>query len=347
MTSTDDAIPLEGASTINPLRLPVVSVPGRGRGVFASDPIPANTLLEEAPVLLLSQKEWEDGKMNDTILGEYGFCWSGGGMALGLGIGESLQCRPRKDCAANTSASLFNHSASPNVNFIRNYASNTITFRTSRTVSAGEELCICYSADESKLWFMPSQGKRAAESEDEGDGSAALAKLGIVDDEEALRERQEAEARALAREKAREVAKETRREAGGSTHSAKERRRAKYREKLAQSPNTPSTVSNTSESTAVSTLLATSTILATAAVPRHRRPVVNADLPPALHASGSRHKHVGPVVLTPELEWNDVPGPVSPEARGVLRRAKGPVEEEEEAEADNSSTSTTLLSQPC
>jgi tRNA-specific adenosine deaminase 3 len=46
------------------------------------------TLLEESPVLLLSKEEWDSGKMNDSILGSYGFCWSNGGMAIGLGMGE-------------------------------------------------------------------------------------------------------------------------------------------------------------------------------------------------------------------------------------------------------------------
>lgn len=81
----------ESPGTINPLRLHVVERPGRGRGVFASRHIPAGTLLEDAPVLVLTKEQWEEGRMDDTILGEYGFCWSGGGMALGLGIGESLR----------------------------------------------------------------------------------------------------------------------------------------------------------------------------------------------------------------------------------------------------------------
>jgi len=56
--------------------------------VFTSIDIPAGTLLEESPVLVLKKEEWEDGKMNDTILGEYGICWANGGMAIGLGLGE-------------------------------------------------------------------------------------------------------------------------------------------------------------------------------------------------------------------------------------------------------------------
>lgn len=74
---------------VNPLGLHLLSHPSRGRGVFTDKDIPAGTLLEESPVLLLSKQEWEGGRMNDTILGEYGFCWPNGGMAIALGLGKS------------------------------------------------------------------------------------------------------------------------------------------------------------------------------------------------------------------------------------------------------------------
>ena len=57
-------------------------------------------------------------------------------------------------------ASLFNHSSSANVNFIRNTKAKTISFRTVRRVKAGEELCISYTADESKLWFVDTTATR-------------------------------------------------------------------------------------------------------------------------------------------------------------------------------------------
>ena len=74
--------------SINELGLEIREVKGRGRGVFARELIPAGRVLEESPVLLLTKEQWEEGKMNDTILGEYGFCWANGGMAIGLGLGE-------------------------------------------------------------------------------------------------------------------------------------------------------------------------------------------------------------------------------------------------------------------
>jgi tRNA-specific adenosine deaminase 3 len=127
----------------------------RGRGVFATYAIPAGTLLEESPVLLLTKEEWEGKKLNETIFDEYGFCWSNGGMAIGLGLGTSSRKYGLME-GVLMAASLFNHSRTPNVNFIRNTTANTISFRTVKRVEPGEELCICYSADESKLWFVDS-----------------------------------------------------------------------------------------------------------------------------------------------------------------------------------------------
>jgi len=253
-------------------------------------------------------------------------------------------------------------------------------------VAAGEELCICYSADETKLWFMPTQGVKAALSEDEGDGSAALAKLALndSDDEEERAAREEAKKRAAAKAERRralekngtgngnssengksgEATVETRREQGGNTHSARERRKEKYRLKMEKAAAAaaagvvvdealPSASSTSSASTTVPTSASTPVpaienlqtgVLAAAPIPRHRRPVVTAALPPAAHES-SRHKHTGPVVLTDELAWEPAPSEdkeVPQSQWALLRRARGPVEFEEEEEADNSLTSESL-----
>ncbi|ODO07352.1 tRNA-specific adenosine deaminase 3 [Cryptococcus wingfieldii CBS 7118] len=140
---------------INPLSLHLLPHPQRGNGVFTDRAIPAGTLIEESPVLLFSKEEWEEKGLDDTVLGSYGFCWSGGGMGLGLGL-----------------ASLFNHSPKPNVNYIRSPQSRTIKFLASRSISPGEELCICYAADQSKLWFVPADEREsAARKEENGEDS--------------------------------------------------------------------------------------------------------------------------------------------------------------------------------
>lgn len=73
---------------LNPFGLFIRPHPTRGNGLFSPRLIPAGTVIEESPVLVLTKEQWEQGQMNGTILGEYGFCWSAGGMAIGLGLGK-------------------------------------------------------------------------------------------------------------------------------------------------------------------------------------------------------------------------------------------------------------------
>lgn len=77
------------AFRLNPLSLEIQTTPSAGRGVFATSDIPAQTIVEESPVLVLTKKEWDEGKLDDGVLGGYGFNWTAGGMGVGLGIGKS------------------------------------------------------------------------------------------------------------------------------------------------------------------------------------------------------------------------------------------------------------------
>ena len=77
------------AFRLNPLSLEIQTTPSAGRGVFATSDIPAQTIVEESPVLVLTKREWDDGKLDDGVLGGYGFNWTAGGMGVGLGIGRS------------------------------------------------------------------------------------------------------------------------------------------------------------------------------------------------------------------------------------------------------------------
>ncbi|TYJ57619.1 hypothetical protein B9479_001701 [Cryptococcus floricola] len=171
---------------INPLSLHLLPHPQRGNGVFTDRAIPAGTVIEESPVLLFSKEEWEEKGLDDTVLGSYGFCWSGGGMGLGLGL-----------------ASLFNHSPKPNVNYIRSPQSRTIKFLASRSISPGEELCICYAADQSKLWFVPADERESAarkeeNGEDSEDDEERIMGLEVEEDKEVERRRKERESRKAA-----------------------------------------------------------------------------------------------------------------------------------------------------
>ena len=64
--------------------------PGAGRGIFASQAIPGNTVIEISPVLLFSPEEYS-AHGQYTVLDSYTFIWekrsTGSTMALALGLG--------------------------------------------------------------------------------------------------------------------------------------------------------------------------------------------------------------------------------------------------------------------
>ena len=110
-------------------RLQVLSTPDKGRGVFARESIPADTLIEISPVLIVANEEYKENALNKTIFESYLFTWSRAGeYALALGLG-----------------SLFNHSStSPNVSYTLDKVNHCIRYTTSRRIKENEELCIFY-----------------------------------------------------------------------------------------------------------------------------------------------------------------------------------------------------------
>ncbi len=110
--------------------------PGKGRGIFASEPIAAHSLIERAPVIVIPAGQWE--VMHKTILFDYYFAW-GDHSALALGYG-----------------SLYNHSYHPNARFVKQFAELMLEFYALRDIAPGEEIVINYNgdpADDSPLWF--------------------------------------------------------------------------------------------------------------------------------------------------------------------------------------------------
>ncbi|KAF9013443.1 hypothetical protein BDQ17DRAFT_603491 [Cyathus striatus] len=150
-SSEDELTP--GPQHLNPHGCVIRTTRGKGRGVYASHPIPRNTLLEVSPVLFFEKEEYENhGK--HTIVDHYTFTWMDGRMALALGLG-----------------SLFNHSNKPNVTFTLDKRTDSIRYTTVRDVNVDEELCIFYGHS---LWFEPagimntSQGKTLENPYDSG-----------------------------------------------------------------------------------------------------------------------------------------------------------------------------------
>ena len=117
----------------------VRSSTGKGRGVFATEPIAAGRLIEEAPVIAMPAVEIEH--LEKIALQDYYFQWGPdqGDAALALGL-----------------CTLSNHSFDANCRFIARHDSGTMSFVALRDIEAGEEVTINYNghpASERQLWF--------------------------------------------------------------------------------------------------------------------------------------------------------------------------------------------------
>lgn len=357
-------------SMINPQATHLKHHPDRGNGVFATHHIASGSIIEESPVLIITKDQWDQGEMDDCILGEYGFCWRGGGMGIGLGSGKINDFQTDKEVQdvnpgispgdgqvrlVTEIASLFNHSSSPNINYVRDFEKSLIRFTASREIQPGEELCICYAADETKLWFINSDEKRQMRQGLEEDEAVIFPPTELVEllDGEADEERRALEEKRIARQKRLESMHGVPREAGRrelkkakffmKQKAAQEAEQAKLNGDppilapvLAPTPIRPPQSASTSTSSTPSRI---STPLYPA-IPE--RTVESPSLPAPLHSTKgkSRHEHDGPVVLTPDLEWDeqDTPSTDTDETEWAgIERIKGFTEREEDEALENDS----------
>jgi SET domain-containing protein len=111
----------------------------KGRGVFTSADIPANTTIEISPVIELSK---EDRKIiEQTKLYYYIFEWGKNRKKGALGLGY---------------VSMYNHNYNANCEYEMDYDENTIAVKTIKKINVGEELFINYNAtpdDATPVWF--------------------------------------------------------------------------------------------------------------------------------------------------------------------------------------------------
>ncbi len=107
-----------------------------GRGVYTSAAIPPGSLIELAPVILLSAADRE--RIHHTHLHDYYFQWAGDGAAIALGYG-----------------SLYNHADLANAEFELDYDRQAIRFTALRHIQGGEEITTNYRVGdaEMQLWF--------------------------------------------------------------------------------------------------------------------------------------------------------------------------------------------------
>jgi len=112
---------------------------GRGRGVFAIQPISCDELIESCPVIPFEPKY--RAVLEATPLYDYLYGWSDDCREVAIALGYG---------------SLYNHSDEPNALYHTNRNRNAIDFIATRPIAAGEEVTISYidSSDSSrKLWF--------------------------------------------------------------------------------------------------------------------------------------------------------------------------------------------------
>jgi len=111
----------------------------KGRGVFTTEAIAKDQIIEISPVVVLSAKDRKH--IEKTQLFNYIFEW-----------GKSR----KKAAVALGYVSVYNHSYNSNCVYEMDFDDQTITIRTVRAIAKGEELSINYNADPNdatEVWF--------------------------------------------------------------------------------------------------------------------------------------------------------------------------------------------------
>lgn len=118
----------------------------KGRGVFTRERIPAQTIIEIAPVIVMEKADREH--LDKTKLHDYIFEW---GKKKGQPEGQTEQC-----CMALGLIPIYNHSYQSNCEYFMDYEEASISVKTVRVIENGEELTINYNGDwddAKPVWF--------------------------------------------------------------------------------------------------------------------------------------------------------------------------------------------------
>lgn len=110
-----------------------------GNGIFTSGDIEKDTIVEIAPVIVMTREERI--LLDKTRLHDYIFEWGG----------KTEQC-----CMALGYVPVYNHSYRSNCEYEMDFEKEQISIRSVRFIKAGEELFINYNGDwhnEKKVWF--------------------------------------------------------------------------------------------------------------------------------------------------------------------------------------------------
>lgn len=113
----------------------------KGNGVYTSTVLPADTIVEISPVIVMTADERT--MLDQTLLHDYIFEWGADG--------EEMMC-----CMAQGYISVYNHSPASNCEYFMDYDAKTIMVKTMRDVAANEELTVNYNGDwndDKPVWF--------------------------------------------------------------------------------------------------------------------------------------------------------------------------------------------------
>lgn len=111
----------------------------KGKGVYTRERIRRNTIIEIAPVVVMSAKDRV--LLDQTLLHDYIFEWGPSHDQCAMALGY---------------VPMYNHSYNSNCEYYMDFEEQTIMVKTLKTVEAGEELTINYngdSDDQNRLWF--------------------------------------------------------------------------------------------------------------------------------------------------------------------------------------------------
>lgn len=110
-----------------------------GRGVFTSHSIAANTIVEIAPVIVMSGADRP--LLDQTLLHDYIFEWGENSERCAMALGW---------------IPMYNHAVPSNCEYFMDFEEETMFVKTVRHISEGEELTINYngnSGDGKEVWF--------------------------------------------------------------------------------------------------------------------------------------------------------------------------------------------------
>ncbi len=111
----------------------------KGRGVYTLENIPAKTIIEDSPLIVMTTEERI--LLDQTLLHDYIFEWGS----------EKKTC-----CMALGYIAIYNHSYTSNCEYFMDFELETIQVKTVRAIKAGEELTINYNGnwdDAKEVWF--------------------------------------------------------------------------------------------------------------------------------------------------------------------------------------------------